>query len=679
VTDPSPTLCILAGAGAGKTRVLTRRIAYRAVLGQASGEHSLAITFTRKAAGELRSRLAELGLRPTVAAGTFHAIASAQLAQFWADSDRPPLSLLERKAALLGTLCSRRPGLSQAPVAELASVIEWAKARMIGPAHLAEELSRSPRRLPEGVSPEALAALYQRYEDEKSRRHLADFDDLLALCAQALETDSTFAAAQRWRWQHFYVDEFQDLNPLQHRLLCAWLGGRDDLCVVGDPNQAIYGWNGADSAFLEDFPKRWPRATVVRLDLNHRSSAEIVAAAAAVLGSKGSALRSTGRRGPAPKVVDYPDELSEARAIASHLQAARREGLAWSSMAVLARTNAQLVPIRSALDAQGVPCWSPSGTQLLDEPPVRAFLAKARLHQSAPLRIVLADLEESLAYPGNATGQQAAAAGAEHDLLPEAKAPLDEEEQVALGALADLARELLAMEPAAEVGRWLTWLPSHLSERFCGPEPGADRVTLCSFHRAKGLEWEWVWVAGLERGFVPIGSPGPGQHAEERRLLYVAVTRAQTHLSCSWARQRHFGVRAVRRDPSPWLEALCSANAPQADPVPKAAQESLATARRTLRLHESRSGRGPRREPLTHEEQDLVAAIKSWRSSAALRLGLPAYMILHDATVAALAQRRPSSLFELEQVPGLGPSKSRSYGEELLRLVQGTGASRPGG
>ncbi|HYA45261.1 MAG TPA: ATP-dependent helicase, partial [Acidimicrobiales bacterium] len=326
VTTPSLAVCVLAAAGAGKTRVLTLRAWYRVASGTAKADHVLAITFTRKAAGELKERLARLGLGagslrsdstrpagPGVTAGTFHAVAASQLRRWWADRRAPQPALLERKSRLLGELLPGRPGLGGVCVADLASLIEWAKARGVSPARFAEAATTGWT-LPASV--EAVAALYSRYEDEKRRRRVLDFDDLLGRYAEALETDSRFAAAQRWRWQHVLVDELQDINPLQYRMLVGLLGPNRDLFVVGDPDQAIYGWNGADPAFLEHFPQQWPEAEVVRLDDNHRSSPQVVAAAASVLPAREAQLRSSQADGPLPAVLRYFSEEAEAAGVA---------------------------------------------------------------------------------------------------------------------------------------------------------------------------------------------------------------------------------------------------------------------------------------------------------------------------------------------------------------------------
>ena len=588
VTTPAATVCVLASAGAGKTRVLTRRVGYRVAVGTATPEHTLAITFTRKASGELHQRLAGLGLAAPVMGGTFHSLARGQLRRWWADRGVPEPALLARKGRLIGELVTGRPGLQDVSIADLASQVEWAKARLVGPASFAAAAQQAGRDLP--ADAEDIGALYARYEDEKRRRRLVDFDDLLVRYADALEGDGRFAAAQRWRWQHVFVDELQDVNPLQCRLLLALLGDNDDLFVVGDPNQAIYGWNGADPGFLADFPQRWPHAEVVRLDDNHRSSPQVVAAAAAVLGRQAGAttVRSSRPDGPLPNLRSYPSEDAEAAGIASELRQARSQGRSWESMAVLARTNAQLSVVSGALDRAGVPF--------------------------------------------------------------RAMAPLEEEE--------------LRPEDGAR------------------PDPAAtEAVTICSFHRAKGLQWPAVWVCGLEAGLVPIAyAVTPAALAEERRLLYVALTRAERDLHCSWARQRRAGNgAALRRAPSPWLAGLAPhcAGTHAADEAPgealphrpaAAVLDFLSSARH--RLSDATGRRGlPGAATEDPDSAAVAERLREWRRRLARASGVPPHVLLHDATVQAIAARRPATAEELLAVPGLGPVKVARYGPAILEVV----------
>ncbi len=653
-------MCILASAGAGKTRVLTRRIAYRARSGTAEPRHTLALTFTRKAAGELQQRLRQLGMREQVSAGTFHALASAQLQRWWADRGQRAPALLERKARLLAPLAAARPPLAKIPIAELAGHLEWAKARLIRPDGFEAAVAAARRQLPPAVPAAAIAGLYARYEDEKTRRGLVDFDDLLSRTADAIETDPTFAAAQRWRWRHIFVDEFQDLNPLQHRLLLAWLGSSTDLCVVGDPHQAVYGWNGADPDLLAQVPVRWPSAEVLHLDDNHRCTPQIVAAAAAVLGRPGNRLRSAADDGPPPAIQAFPSETAEAHGIAAGVRRAYGAGRRWSSLAVLARTNAQLVPIQAALTTAGVPCWSPAQRALLHDPAARPILDEIRTRPRAPMQAVAADL---------AAWADDAAADAD-------------DRRAALAALAELARTFHRQDPDRVASQWLAWLPTALSDDPSGPAP-AEAVTLCSFHRAKGLEWDAVWVVGLEQGLVPIGraQSAPAED-EERRLLYVALTRASTELHCSWARQRTFGTRAVPRDASPWLELVRAAAPGQpvvdpagAPPAPGEWRGRLRTQRRQLDARRPRAAGSTLPAEWPEPDAALVGALRKWRSEAARAAGVPAYVVFHDVTLAALASLRPRTTQELLSVPGLGPVKAGRYGPTLLSLLSDQAAA----
>ena len=647
VCDDQP-LCILAGAGSGKTRVLTRRVAHRVAAGSADPAHVLVVTFTRKAGGELRRRLRDLGVRADVAAGTFHAIAWAQLRRRHEDRGQRPPVLLERKARLLAPLLPRA-GASVQP-ADLAAEIEWAKARMVPPSAYEAEAAVAGR-TPPLPAPE-MAAVYERYENEKQRKGLVDFEDLLARCAAALEEDKEFAAAQRWRFRHFFVDEFQDVNPAQFRLLQGWLRGRSDLCVVGDPGQAIFSWNGADPALLADFERRFPGASVVRLDRNYRSTPQIVAASAAVLASDGSVrpapLAHRGG-GVVPVVHRFDTDEHEAKGVARALRRARRPGLAWSHLAVLARTNAQLVLVEQHLRAAGVPCRL-SGGSLLQRPEVKAALADLRRAPAAmPFASRLTDL---------------AAAAADGDGADQAA-----DRRLVLEALVRLGRDYASVDPAPSVDGFCAWLGSAMGGDR--PHAGGDAVELTTFHRAKGLEWPVVFVTGLEQGLVPIGhARTDAAEAEERRLLYVALSRAVDELHCTWAEQRTFGAHRVRREPSPYLAPLQEVLEAMAHgPDPAAWRDRIATERARLRAMPRHDYPGRQAAPGGDADARVVDALRSWRSTAARASGVPAYVILHDATLTAVAESRPTTKADLLALPGLGPVKAERYGDTLLAVL----------
>ena len=660
VTTPGAPLCILAGAGSGKTRVLTRRIAYRVLTGTADPRHVLALTFTRKAAGELVRRLEALGVRDHVTAGTFHALAYAQLRQRWADTGRRPPALLDRKAGLLIRLLGRGAGSARVQPADLAGEIEWAKARLIDPGRYEAEAAAAERRPP--VPLPTMAALYERYEDEKRRRGLVDFDDLLLGCASALADDPEFAASQRWRFRHLFVDEFQDVNLAQARLLQGWRGDGNDLCVVGDPRQAIYSWNGAEPAQLRDFAQREAGATVISLDDNFRSTPQILAVASAII-SVGAdhhrPLRPRRPDGPLPTVRAYARDVDEARGIARAVRDGHRPGTSWSHTAVLCRTNAQLVLFEEAFRAAGIPHRVRGGGAFLQRPEVKAALVELR-RSPAPLATGLADLrapadDEAGAEDGPADGSPAG------------------ERQAVLEELARLGDDYLACEPDGDAGAFEAWLGAAL--RSEAPGAASDAVELATFHGAKGLEWPVVFVAGLERGLVPISHAGTDEaRAEEQRLLYVAVTRAQDQLHCSWARERSFGARSSRRQPSPWLDDISAARAALAGGSPTPGnpgwQDRLGAERARLRRGQAQQARGGRSERAgANADPELLAALKRWRSEAARAGGVPAFVVFHDSTLAAVAEAKPRTSASLVRLPGLGPVKAERYGAALLALV----------
>ena len=646
-TDAAP-LCILAGAGSGKTRVLTRRIAWRVAQGRADPRHVLALTFTRKAAGELSSRLAVLGVRDQVAAGTFHAIAYAQLRRRWADRGERPPALVDRKVRLLAPLLAGHRGAGVQP-ADVANEIEWAKARFVGPAHYEAEAAAAGRKpvLTLGV----MASLYERYEEEKRRRALVDFDDLLLLCARALQTDDAFASSQRWRFRHLFVDEFQDVNPVQFRLLEGWRGDHRDLCVVGDPNQAIFGWNGADAGYLTGFADRCPGAEIVRLDDNYRSSPQILAVADAVLNGNASRetsppLRANRAEGVTPTVRSWASDRDEARAVVRAMRRRHNPTLPWSGMAVLARTNAQLLLFEEACTTAGIPHRVRGEGSFLSQPEIRQALNELRRAPLAsPLLPAIVDLEEMAAEAEGDRGQR-------------------------LEGLVRLAREHSALDQAATIDGFFAWLRATVG----GDEPTkkGDVVELATFHAAKGLEWPVVFVVGLERGLVPIAQADtPVARAEERRLLYVAVTRAEQELHCSWAERRTFGARTLTRTPSAYLPAVEAAVKAANEGTPREWRRFLDDGRQKLRTSAARRPADVR-ALLEGADPALFEALKSWRAATAKRSGVPAYVIFHDTTLAALAEAKPRDRTGLLAVPGLGPVKAERYGEAVLAVLAGT-------
>jgi DNA helicase-2/ATP-dependent DNA helicase PcrA len=660
-TDAAP-LAILAGAGSGKTRVLTRRIARRVGEGEIDASHVLAVTFTRKAAAELRERLSTLGLSSGVHAGTFHSIAFAQLRQRWQERGVTPPSVLDRKVGFVARLTrsgsSKQRGSSTLPL-DLVSEIEWAKARMIPADRYAEAATAAHRRPP--IDAHEVARVFARYEEEKLARRMVDFDDLLRLATRDLRVDEGYAAARRWRYRHLFVDEFQDVNPLQFELLRAWLGDRIDLCVVGDPNQAIYSWNGADASYLAEFDRHFPGATTVELSENYRSSPQILGVANTVLATGRSTsfqLRPNRGDGPIPTVRALPDEHAEARAIARRIRDHHAPGRPWSEQAVLVRTNAQLPVIEEALRLARVPFRSRGGGRLLDQPEVRDALGALRRgpgHLAERLDEIESQLDSHSGGDGEAT--------------------LNDERTANVAELVRLGREYVDLDAGGSAASFEAWLRSTLGNEEGGP--ATDAVDLATFHAAKGLEWSVVHLAGLEEGFVPIhhAQTEPAR-AEERRLLYVALTRAERELHCTWAERRAFASRSLPRRPSQYLETISLAIDLLGDgEEPIDLTSAVARQRAALRLDD---GVEParRRRPTKSSTPELDAAdrelfeqLKAWRRAQARLADVPAYVIFNDATLAEVARARPASSSQLLDVNGIGAVKAQRFGEALLTIV----------
>jgi DNA helicase-2/ATP-dependent DNA helicase PcrA len=482
IESEQPLLCVVAGAGAGKTRVLTLRVARRVRDGSIEPDRTLVTTFSRKAADELRTRLWSLGVSG-VKAGTFHRTALGLLREHRELRGRPLPQLLPDRRRLLADVTTGDARRTRA----LDGEIGWSKARLVAPEQYEAEARRHHRR--SGISAAQVADAFARYEAERSRRRLLDFDDLIVSCADALAGDSEFAESIRWRTRHLFVDEMQDVNPAQFRLLTTMLGDEPDLFVVGDPNQSVYGFNGADPTLLDRLPDILRGTAVIRLDENHRCTPQVVAVATAVLreggafGTGGQVVlpRTTRVDGPVPKVVSHASADDEAAWVADRVKLSRAPGRLWSSIAVLTRTNAQLAVVQAALD-------------------------KARV----PNLVAGADL------------------GPASDLRADA---------VTRGANTDAEGE--------------GWNGQEASN-------DRDRVVLTTFHRAKGLQWPTVIVLGLGAGLMPIASAQtPAAIDEERRLLYVALTRSEEELWCSWYDGSGSGSGARGgRGPSLWLAAI---------------------------------------------------------------------------------------------------------------------------
>ena len=662
LSDASP-LRILAGAGSGKTRVLTHRIAHRSTIGTLDPNRVLAVTFTRKAAGELRERLGRLGLRGGIHAGTFHSIAYAQLRQRWEERGVRPPELLERKVGFVSRLMGAGRN-STAPFDVVAEIV-WAAARRVTPETYATQAALARRRPPLELA--RVAEIYDRFMTEKRRRRLVDFDDLLRLAARDLAADPVYASARHWRFKHLFVDEFQDVNPLQYTLLTAWLGPESDLCVVGDPNQAIYAWNGADAQYLVDFDRWFPGGETVTLEDNYRSTPQVLTVANAVLAAGHNVpirLRPHRPEGPMPTVVEYADEQIEARSIARMVRDRHAPGTPWSAQAVLVRTNAQATVIAEGFTKAQIPHRVRGGGDLMEQPEVRQALGALR--RATSLQMALGDLEAEvlrMAPPSDGPAADPPELAADAELparMPSGTAQLTEERAANLNELVRLGREYLDLDPHGGVPGFLGWLTSALRGE---DRSGGDAVEIVTFHAAKGLEWPVVHLAGLEEGFVPIhhAKDSDDDLEEERRLLYVALTRARDELHCTWAASRTFGSRTAKRSPSPWLPIIQSTVGIEPIQVDRRSGADRARAARASLPRKAKD--------MPDADRAVFDALREWRRAQAKEADVAAFVIFNDATLIAIAAARPRNRAELLRVSGVGPVKAQRFGDDVLGIV----------
>jgi DNA helicase-2/ATP-dependent DNA helicase PcrA len=633
-------VCILAGAGTGKTRTITHRIAYGVHLGEYVPEQVLAVTFTARAAGELRGRLSALGVGG-VQARTFHAAAMRQLRYFAPRVLGGPMpELIENKLRVVAGAATRnRLTTDRTSLRDLASEIEWAKTTLATPEDYPARAAAAARDLPFDAA--AVAAVYRSYEEAKQRDGALDFEDLLLVTAYAIEEHPDVAREVRAQYRHFVVDEYQDVNPLQQRLLDAWLGGRAEVCVVGDPNQTIYSFTGADPDYLLGFADRYGDAQVVKLERDYRSTPQVVGLANKLIskapprrGLPGLRLLGQRAEGPAPRFVEHPDEPTEAAAVARACRELIDSGLPASEIAVLFRINAQSQVYESALADAGVPYVLKGGERFFERPEIREavlLLRGAAAGGNEPGALVPA-VRDVLASTG----------WVEHRPPPGGTA---RDRWQSLAALVDLAVDLVAEQPTLDLAGFV----AHLAERATAQHaPTVQGVTLASMHAAKGLEWDAVFVVGLVDGVVPIvqSQSRPEAVEEERRLLYVAVTRAREQLTLSWSLARNPGGRRSRPR-SRFLDGL----APDATAAPRR------PAKRAKIVLEGEAG-------------ELFERLRAWRSATAQQASVPAYVVFPDATLQAIAETRPSNVRELSALPGVGARKLELYGAGVLATIE---------
>ncbi|MFD3467622.1 ATP-dependent DNA helicase UvrD2 [Streptomyces sp. NPDC058682] len=672
-------VCVLAGAGTGKTRAITHRIAYGVRSGQLMPASVLAVTFTNRAAGEMRGRLRTLGAGG-VQARTFHSAALRQLQYFWPKAVGGELPrLLERKIQFVAEAGARcRIRLDRNELRDVTGEIEWAKVTQTVPADYPVAALKSGREAPRDLA--EIAQIYGTYEQLKRDRGMIDFEDVLLLTVGILQDRHDIAEQIRTQYQHFVVDEYQDVSPLQQRLLDLWLGERDSLCVVGDASQTIYSFTGATPDHLLNFRTRYPQATVVKLVRDYRSTPQVVHLANGLLNqAKGRAaehrleLISQRETGPDPVYAEYADEPAEAEGVARRIRDLIAAGVPAGEIAVLYRINAQSEVYEQALADAGVPYQLRGAERFFERQEVqRAILAlrgAARSGGNDPLLDDVVELGSQVRAVLSSTGwstEPPAGSGAVRD------------QWESLAALVRLAEDFARARPAAT----LADLTIELEERKAAQHaPTVQGVTLASLHAAKGLEWDAVFLVGLTDGMMPITyAKTDEQVEEERRLLYVGVTRARIHLSLSWGLSRAPGGRASRR-PSRFLNGLRPGSA-----APGAAAGSAAE-----RGARGRVRRGPalcrvcgktlteagelklmRCEDCPSDmDEGLYERLREWRAAQSKEQGLPAYCVFTDKTLMAIAEAAPSAEGELSMISGVGGRKLDRYGADVLAICAG--------
>jgi DNA helicase-2/ATP-dependent DNA helicase PcrA len=673
-------MVVLAGAGTGKTRAITHRIAYGVASGVYKPQQVLAVTFTARAAAEMRARLRALGAKG-VQARTFHSAALRQLQYFWPQAiGGDPHRLVENKASLIAESARRlRLTTDRAAIRDLAGEIEWAKVSMLTAEGYEQAQGRTP---PAGFDQRAVARIYSAYESLKVERKVIDFEDVLLLTVGILEDDPRVAAQIREQYRHFVVDEYQDVSPLQQRLLNLWLGDRSDLCVVGDASQTIYSFTGASSRHLLEFTQRFKDARVVKLVRDYRSTPQVVAAANDLLAARKASpndpalwaepleLKAQRPSGPAVVYGEFADDADEAASIAKHIARTIEGGTPPSEIAILFRTNGQSQAFEEALSTANIPFKLRGAERFYQRKEVREGIlqlrAAARASEEGEDAVVLTrTILSSLGYsetPPSTSGAQ-------------------RERWESLAALVSVADEVKDARTSRGETTLLQHVVDELTDRAANAHvPTLEGVTLASIHTAKGLEWDAVYLAGMSEGLMPISyAQTQGEIDEERRLLYVGITRARQQLHISWALSRTQGGSGSRK-PSRFLHALSpdvrqrhGAVSRSDKPAPAKRREQkipvCTVCGKPLMSSPERKLRHCSDCPVSFDE-NVYMALKEWRRAEAEQTGKPAFVVFTDTTLMAMAEALPSDVRELVQISGVGQTKIDRYGDAVLTIIK---------
>ena len=644
-TQVAGPLAVLAGAGTGKTRAITYRIAYGAAVGAFDPSNVLAVTFTQRAAFEMRHRLAQLGV-PKAQARTFHSAALRQLRHFWPTVVGGPLpDVIPHKASLVAASAARLGiTIDRTNVRDIAAEVEWAKVSMIDAAHYASRVARLRRDVPAGLDAGDMARLLDVYEDAKNERGVIDFEDILIYLCGMLQERADVASIVRKQYRSFVVDEFQDVNLLQARLLDLWLGGRHDVCVVGDVAQTIYSFTGASPDYLTGFGRKHPGARIVELTRDYRSTPQIVSVANDVLARssqrEGTVRLSSQRDGGAQVTYrTYDDDRAEAEGVAASIADLIAGGMAPHLIAVLMRTNGQSQAFEEALGARGIPVAVAGGKPFFARDDVRTAISRLRAAAAAAtddgsVGEIVRDVLSGVGWAPEAPSGQA---GSERWSNMNA----------IVGWADDSKAETLAVFVA------------ELDERVAYQvEPDKAGVELATIHAAKGLEWDAVFLVGVAEGLLPISyAKTAAAREEERRLLYVAVTRARDLLTLSWARSRGADGRGKRKR-SRLLDGIW----PEEVGVGAPKKKARASTRALNQAFE---------EEASPQAIELFGRLKAWRLEVSRQAGVPPFAVFTDQTLRDIAQAMPKNTTQLRVIRGIGDVKVQRFAAPVLALVRG--------
>ncbi|RUP92304.1 ATP-dependent DNA helicase UvrD2 [Corynebacterium pseudodiphtheriticum] len=664
-TAPRGPVAIIAGAGTGKTRTITYRIAHLIDQGFATTNSVLALTYTSRAAGEMRDRLASMNIGG-VQAMTFHAAARRQLRYFWPqiagdvkwkllDSAFPVVARAARSV-------TNTP--SKDTIRDLLNEIEWAKSSLLGADGYAAYVDSIDRTPP--LPAEQVAEVYRRYEQLKTSdegMHL-DFSDLLLHVAGAMENAPAVAEEFRQRYRTFVVDEYQDVTPLQQRVLEGWLGDRDDLTVVGDANQTIYSFTGATPQYLLDFSRHFPNAHVVKLQRDYRSTPQVTTLANQVIGAAkgriaGTRLELQGMREPGPEPIfrEFESDPAEAREIAGQILTLLDQGVPAKEIAVLYRINAQSAVLEQALADAGIAYQVRGGTSFFEN----------RVIVDAMQQLIRANLQNDL--PPDPVAIARAALAPLGYSTQEPDGAQERERWQLLHALVDLVEDIVQLRNTDSLEVVLGELRRRAADK---QPPAVDSVTLVTLHAAKGLEWDAVFLAGLTEGLLPFRyaiDAGDEQIEEERRLFYVGITRARKHLALSWAPARQEGGRASRKR-TRFLDGLVAQSISEEPSAARVRKTKKCRVCREVLTTPGEKVVGRHAECESPGNEDLFGQLRGWRARVAREEQVPAYIIFSDATLQAISEALPTTVDELYAISGIGQKKAELFGQDLLDIVR---------